>query len=238
MILHLAGRMSGRLLRCERRNRRQRAREEPAHDGLEALERQRRIRGIEGILVELRAELGGLFEIRMARKLIALMAIASRVIRKVIGLELDVMGQEPAAPFRKSRRKYLRGQPSMMIVAEGFGKIVKERDDDEFVISPRLERPRRGLQAMLIDIDGGALRIDVCKSGHEREKSRTGSVLRAIVALGTLDDAPVLGGGFGQCAKRGALGVDDGHYLIGRMRMTRVWLRNITGSSHHRTSTG
>jgi len=141
---------------------------------------------------------------------LALAPIAARVVGEVVGLKLHVASQQPAARLREPGPEHLRAELAVVRIAETLGQVVKEREHDELLIGARLERARRRLQAMLIDVDRRAERIGVLERRHEREQALAGSAL-PVLALGALHEVPIGGSGLLECAKAGAFRACFGH---------------------------
>ncbi len=100
---------------------------------------------------------------------IALVAVAGRMVGEVVALKLDVMPQEPAAAFADPGREQLRSEQTVMIVAEGLGQVMKQRDHDEFLIRTGFEHARGSLQTMGVDVERHPDRITVSDPCHRGE---------------------------------------------------------------------
>jgi len=157
-------------------------------------------------LIEALAELRRLRKVRVPAIRLALVAIPRRVICKMIGLKLDVAREQPAPRLREPGPEHLRGELAMVRIAEAFRQVVKEREHDELIIAPRLEDPRRRLQAMPMDVERCAERIGVLECGHEGEQTLAGQAF-AKLALGAVHDLPIRGARLGECMKVSAFQV-------------------------------
>jgi hypothetical protein len=121
---------------------------------LKGLERHRSEIGIEGDLIEQAAEFLGLLEMRMPTVLLAHIAIEPQEVEEIIPLKDIVMLDDPVVLLRHEGLDDHGRDVRVIVGPQRIADIVQQAADHIFLVSARLIRAGRGLQAMLQTIAG------------------------------------------------------------------------------------